>query len=165
MLVRIVIASSLGSTDLEFLASSRTSAAARIISSPPRACTSNNCTPGNAMALVTAPLTVFGISWNFKSRKMPGPSWFNFCIAEGPSAVNKCIFILKMPINEERDWASSNAGSRDGKSSARISFWRARSLRDVLAPRAAQLVTAYSHCPRCQVGKRPGRRHPGRDRR
>ena len=67
-----------------------------------------------AKALETAPCTVLGISWNFKSRKMPGPSWFNFWTANGPSAVNKCMFILKMPTTDDKVWAISKAGSSEG---------------------------------------------------
>jgi hypothetical protein len=142
MLVRLVTASNLAAgVGLEPCASSLAFVAARIISTPPRACKFKSWRPGKAAALAMAPWTVLGMSWNFKSRNMPGPRWFNFLTADGPSAVNKCIFILNMPTNEESDWASSNAGSREGKSSARINFWRARSIRDVLAPQAARLAS------------------------
>src|SRR2546430_5440194 len=44
------------------------SAAARIIATPPLACTSSMNTPRRAVSRV-APATVFGMSWNLRSRK------------------------------------------------------------------------------------------------
>ena len=140
MLVRIVTPITLGRIDLCKLHSSLALAAARIISSPPSACTSSKRTPGNEIALVTAPLTVFGMSWNFKSRKMSEPKSRSFSTAEGPAAVNKCIFILNMPTTEAKDWESSKARSRDAKSRARINFCRARSIKDVSAPPGARFA-------------------------
>jgi len=164
ILVRTVMASSLGCSALAGNASSLALAAARIISSPPSAWTSSRCTPGRPTALATAPLTVFGMSWNFRSRKTPLPSWANFSTARGPSAVNNCIFILKIPIRGLRDWASSMAGSSEGKSRARISLCRALSLRDVLAPPGVRHEYAISPCPGFPIGRQPGKTHPTRGR-
>ena len=55
ILVRIVIAEQLGKLTLSTPGSSLAFAAARIISTPPRAWTSKNCNPGKPMALDYSP--------------------------------------------------------------------------------------------------------------
>jgi hypothetical protein len=51
----------------------RAPTAASSISLPPRACTSTSETP-SWPALLTAPATVFGMSWNLRSRKTFSPA-------------------------------------------------------------------------------------------
>src|SRR3989441_13122941 len=63
------------------------SAAARIIATPPLACTSGMNTPGRAVSRV-APATVFGMSWNLRSRKTRKPRLRAISTAAGPAAVN-----------------------------------------------------------------------------
>lgn len=159
MLVKIVTPSSLGRVCLVVAQLSRASTAARIISSPPRAWTSSNAMPGNPAAATTAPRIVLGMSWYFKSRKRRGPSCASRVTAVGPSPVNKCIFILYMPTRWARRSARGRAVSSVGKSSARMSLRRARSIRDVSAPQAAQFATGRRLRHGCRGGRPPDRRH------
>src|SRR5256885_150337 len=48
--------------------------AASSMALPPSACTLTSCTPVIAAEESTAPATVLGMSWNFRSRKIPAPS-------------------------------------------------------------------------------------------
>src|SRR5208337_1810168 len=69
MLVKIVTASSRGRSAPMGTPALIACAAARNIALPPRACTLTSCTPGIAAEASTAPATVLGMSWNFRSRK------------------------------------------------------------------------------------------------
>ena len=70
--------------------------AARIISDPPPACTLNIQTPSLA-ASTEAFATVFGMSWNFRSRKILAPASTISLTNPGPSAVNNWSPILNAP--------------------------------------------------------------------
>ena len=61
--------------------------AASIMALPPSACTFTSCTPDMAAAERTEAATVFGMSWNFRSRKTPLPSAAISFTAAGPAAV------------------------------------------------------------------------------
>ena len=157
-LVKIVTPRSLGRCCFDVAQLSRASTAARIISSPPRAWTSSNAMPGNPDAAATAPRTVLGMSWYFKSRKMRGPRCASRVTAVGPSAVNKLIFILYMPTRLARRSAKGRAVSSVGESSAMMSLRRARSIRDVSAPQAAQFATGRRLRHGCRGGRPPDRK-------
>src|SRR5579862_3645224 len=107
------------------------------------------------------------MSWNFRSRKTSAPSRRILSTAAGPSEANKYIFILNMRASPESGWAKSNADSIEGESNAMISFWRARSLKDVSAPRVARFAGVKYLGPLFPTGTQPDRRHPthGRPRR
>ena len=65
-------------------------AAASIIRRPPLACTLTIQTPSSAAAR-TAPATVLGISWNFRSRNTSKPSRCNSSTTAGPARVNNSL--------------------------------------------------------------------------
>ena len=69
------------------------SAAAVIMALPPEACTFTIQAPV-ATADLTAPATVFGMSWNFRSRNTRSPRLVSSCTMAGPAAVNNCLPIL-----------------------------------------------------------------------
>ena len=97
------------------------SVAARIISAPPNVCRVTSRTPGSSAAAATLPATVFGISWNFRSRNTPKPSLAIFSTARGPSAVNSWLPILNMPAAPRSRRAKTQAGPRRSTSRATIS--------------------------------------------
>ena len=72
---------------------SAASRAARIIFSPPPAWTFIIHTP-RSHADVTAPATVFGMSWNLRSRKTRSPFLTRLRTTSGPAAVNNWLPIL-----------------------------------------------------------------------
>jgi hypothetical protein len=130
MLVRIVTPSSAGRLRRPLTASR----AARIISNPPSACTLIRRTLGSTAAAATAPATVFGISWNFRSRKISKPRPASVVTARGPSAEKSCKPTLKRPAEPRKRRARAVAGPRRSKSKATIS--RGVPRRGVWAPRA-----------------------------
>ena len=89
-------------------AASPASAAARIIALPPEQCTLTIHAPV-ATADVTAPATVLGMSWNFRSRNTRSPRSASARTIAGPSAVNSCLPILKPPTAPR-----SCVGQREG---------------------------------------------------
>src|SRR5271165_1406625 len=99
-------------------------AAAWSIAVPPSAWTFTSCTPGSPAAASTAPATVFGMSWNFRSRKIPQPSFDTSRTASGPAAVNSCMPTLNMPTRSATCLANFIAVFRESKSSATIRLVR-----------------------------------------
>src|SRR6185437_5923587 len=77
-----------------------------------------------AAAERTAPATVFGMSWNFRSRKMPGPSAAISFTAAGPAAVNSWLPILNIPTRSQICFANFAAEDSESKSSATIKLLR-----------------------------------------
>ena len=69
------------------------SAAARIMADPPDACTFTIHAPV-ATAEPMAPATVFGMSWNLRSRNTRSPRAVSARTTSGPSAVKSCLPIL-----------------------------------------------------------------------
>ncbi len=98
--------------------------AAASMARPPSACTFTSCTPVMAAAESTAPATVFGMSWNFRSRKIPGPSAAISFTAAGPAAVNSWLPILNIPTRSEICFANFAAEDSESKSSATIKLLR-----------------------------------------
>ncbi len=102
------------------------SAAAVIMALPPDACTLTIHAPV-ATAACTAPATVLGMSWNFRSRKTRSPLLVSSRTIAGPAAVKSCLPILKPPTDPRRASASSTALAADSTSNAtRIGFMRER---------------------------------------
>src|SRR5207245_1941117 len=93
------------------------SAAARAIARPPLAWMLSMKTP-RRVASRTARPTVFGMSWNLRSRKTRNPRLRAVSIAAGPAAVKSCEPILQ-PVSVPSSRPSSEAASsRLGTSSA-----------------------------------------------
>src|SRR5438445_1375761 len=102
-------------------------AAARIMARPPEACTLNMKTPSRT-ASRAAPSTVFGMSWNLRSRKTSPPRFRTASTAAGPTAVKSCEPILNRRAVPWRASTSAAARSRESTSSATISLsWGSRS--------------------------------------
>src|SRR5947207_4359898 len=74
MLVRMVTAKRRGRSAPIGTPALMACTAASSMAWPPSACTLTSCTPLMAAAESTAPATVLGMSWNFRSRKIPAPS-------------------------------------------------------------------------------------------
>ena len=116
------------------------SAAARIIFEPPEQCTFTIHAPV-ATADDTAPATVFGMSWNFRSRNTCSPSAVISRTIDGPTAVKSCLPILKPPTSPRSVVARVRALSAESTSRAtRIGFMR------VLSPET--WCRARPRCPR-----------------
>src|SRR5712691_11025628 len=94
-------------------------AAARIMARPPEACTLNMKTPSRT-ASRAAPSTVFGMSWNLRSRKTSPPRFRTASTAAGPTAVKSCEPILKRRAVPWRASTSAAARSRESTSRATI---------------------------------------------
>jgi hypothetical protein len=92
-LVNTVTPSSFG----RFFLSPAASRAACITAVPDEACSVNRCTWGSLTAAATAFATVFGMSWNFRSRKILAPVSASFSTARGPSEVKSWLPTLKSP--------------------------------------------------------------------
>src|SRR5580700_1233986 len=118
MLVRIVTASNRVRSAPIGTPALAACAAARIMAVPPRACTLTSCTPGIAAEASTAPATVFGMSWNFRSRKIPVPSCATWRTASGPAVVKSWLPILNMPTRSATCLANFSAELRESKSRA-----------------------------------------------
>src|SRR2546425_3720852 len=93
------------------------SAAARAIARPPLAWMLSMKTP-RRVASRTAAATVFGMSWNLRSRKTRKPRLRAASIAAGPAAVKSCEPILHPVRMPARRPSSASASSRLGTSSA-----------------------------------------------
>src|SRR6266545_8309268 len=92
-------------------------AAARIMARPPDAWTLNMKTPRRT-ASRAAPSTVFGMSWNLRSRNTSPPRLRTASTDWGPDAVKSCEPILKRRT-VPRSWSTSPAArSRDSTSRA-----------------------------------------------
>src|SRR5881296_2118834 len=87
------------------------SAAARIIATPPLAWTSSMRMP-RRVASRTAPATVFGMSWNLRSRKTRTPRLRAISTAAGPAAVKSWVPILQPVTTPSRRRRSSSASAR-----------------------------------------------------
>ena len=124
MLVKMVTASSRGRSAPIGTPALMACAAARNIALPPSACTLTSCTPGIAAEASTAPATVFGMSWNFRSRKMSAPSCATWRTASGPADVNSWLPILNMPTRSATCLAKFSAVDRESKSRATIRLLR-----------------------------------------
>src|SRR5271155_281786 len=158
MLVRIVTASKRGRSAPIGTPALMACTAASSIAWPPSACTLTSCTPVMAAAESTAPATVFGMSWNFRSRKMPGPSAAISFTAAGPAAVNNWLPILNMPTRSETCFANFAAEDSESKSSATIRLLRgwASKLKVMCDPEFGG-VRAYVAIPsiRAELGSHP----------
>src|SRR5580704_10247632 len=125
---------------------------------PPSAWTLTSWTPGIAAAERTAPATVLGMSWNFRSRKMPGPSAAISLTAAGPQAVNSWFPILNIPTRSEICFANFAAEDNESKSSATIKLLRgwASKLKVMCDPDFGG-VSAFVAAPsiRAEPGSRP----------
>src|SRR3979490_3084118 len=91
---------------------------------PPSACTLTSCTPVMAAEESTAPATVFGMSWNFRSRNMPVPIAATSLTAAGPAAVKSWLPILNMPTRSATCAANFKAVDKESKSKATIRLLR-----------------------------------------
>jgi len=131
MLVRIVTPSNAGR-----LLPATASRAARIIALPPHACSVSSRTPGSFEAEATAPATVLGISWNFKSRNIPKRKLASFSTTRGPSAVKSWLPTFTNPAAPWSLRAKAHAGAELSTSSATINCDVPK--RDVKAPRAVR---------------------------
>src|SRR3989449_7723929 len=87
------------------------SAAARIIATPPLAWTSSMRTP-RRVASRTAPATVFGMSWNLRSRNTRKPRLRAVSTAVGPAAVKSSEPILQPVTMPSRRPSSASASRR-----------------------------------------------------
>ena len=132
MLVNIVTPRSKGGR----LLAATASLAARIMARSPSVCRVSMRTLGKSAAAATALPTVVGISWNFRSRNIPGPRLAILSTARGPSAVNNWLPTLNKPTAPRSRRAKSRAGPRRSKSSATISCDDPGT--GVMAPSAAQ---------------------------
>src|SRR6266852_6871068 len=74
-------------------------------------------TPRRVASRTAAP-TVFGMSWNLRSRKTRNPRLRAVSIAAGPAAVKSCEPILQPVRIPSRRLSSESASSRLGTSSA-----------------------------------------------
>src|SRR5260370_29972227 len=124
MLVRIVTARRRGLSAPIGTPALMACAAASSMALPPSACTLTSCTPDIAAAESTAPATVLGMSWNFRSRKMPVPSAAISLTAAGPAAVKSWLPILNMPTRSEIRMANLKAENSESKSRATIRLAR-----------------------------------------
>src|SRR5258707_1677748 len=124
MLVRIVTAKRRGRSAPIGTPALMACTAASSMAFPPSACTLTSCTPVIAAEESTAPATVLGMSWNFRSRKMPVPSAATSLTAAGPAAVKSWLPILNMPTRSEIRLANLNADDSESKSSATIRLLR-----------------------------------------
>src|SRR5437762_12241704 len=95
MLVRIVTASKRGRSAPMGTPALMACAAASSMAFPPSACTFTSCTPDMAAAESTAPATVFGMSWYFRSRKTPAPRAAIFFHGGGPGCGEKLVADLE----------------------------------------------------------------------
>ena len=101
--------------------------AALIISRPPLIWMLSICT-SNRTAAATAFPTVFGISWNFRSRNTGEPKARIRRTTPGPSFVKSSLPILKPPDTGASCSANFSASSAVGTSSATIIGFRIRPL-------------------------------------
>src|SRR5215467_7399213 len=124
MLVSTVTASSRGRSAPFGTPALMACTAALIIVVPPSACMFTNCTPGKPAEASTAPATVLGMSWNFRSRKTPVPSCATCLTASGPALVNSCSPILNMPTRSATCLANFIAVDKESKSRATIRLLR-----------------------------------------
>src|SRR6185295_1100036 len=70
------------------------------------------------VAAATAPATVFGMSWNFRSRKTRSPRLTRLSTMDGPWLVKRRLPILKPPTAPRNRSASACAASAVSTSSA-----------------------------------------------
>ncbi len=75
---------------------------------PPDACTLTIHTPSD-VAADTAVATVFGMSWNFRSRKTRSPRATSVRTMSGPSVVKSRLPILNPPATPRSVSASASA--------------------------------------------------------
>ena len=147
----------------------RASRAAFIMARPPEACKVRSCTRGSCAAAATAPATVFGMSWNFRSRKTRAPRAASIWTACGPSAVKSALPTLNKSATPPSCLASLRAGPRRLTSSATIS--RGAPWTGVKAPPAAPAGPWQGQTGQIRVSGQlrrrrlvRGRRYRGRDR-
>src|SRR4029079_9594917 len=93
------------------------SRAARIIASPPLACTLSIHTPRRAADL-QAPATVFGMSWNLRSRKTSKPAFCSDSTTAGPAATKSSLPTLTRQSAGSRRGAIASAPAASGTSRA-----------------------------------------------
>src|SRR5258708_767282 len=136
-LVRIVTAMSSGGRATPSIASR----AARSIASPPLACTFIIHTPRRAAAR-HAPVTVFGMSWNLRSRNTSKPRSCSRATTEGPAATKSSLPTFTRHSFESRRAASASAASASGKSSGTMMRLLSNLHPCEMAPRAVELGRA-----------------------
>src|SRR6266446_9664717 len=124
MLVRMVTAKRRGRSAPIGTPALMACTAASSMALPPSACTLTSCTPAIAADESTAPATVLGMSWNFRSRKMPVPSAATSLTAAGPAAVKSWLPILNIPTRSATCFANFTADDSESKSSATIRLLR-----------------------------------------
>src|SRR5919106_1135841 len=104
------------------------SVAARIIATPPAAWTFSMNTP-RRVASRTAPATVFGMSWYFRSRKTRQPRLCACSTAAGPAAVKSWLPIFTPGAAPTSRLVASASRSRRASASASVSTSRATNSR------------------------------------
>src|SRR6266446_5758063 len=117
-------------------------AAARIMARPPEACTLNMKAP-SLTASRAAPSTVFGMSWNLRSRKTSPPRFRTASTAAGPMAVKSGEPILKRRAVPWR--ASTSAAARSRESTSRATIRRSAGRRSSGARGIVVLERLHAH--------------------
>src|SRR5207245_2060165 len=112
-------------------------AAARIIVPPPLAWTVSMRTPSRVAAR-TAPATVFGMSWNFRSRKTRKPRLRACSTAPGPAAGKSWAPILQAPTRPAS--RSSRRSASASPSTSRATRSRSSAVTVVLLQRADRVL-------------------------
>src|SRR5262244_353001 len=112
-------------TPRAFAASAAPRAAAVIMAPPPEAWTLNMKAPSRT-ASRAAPSTVFGMSWNLRSRKTSPPRLRTASTAEGPAEVKSCEPILKRVTWPAR--VSTRPMARSTESTSRATIRRSAGL-------------------------------------
>src|SRR5262245_17610779 len=99
-----------------------------IISKLPEACRSKNRTPRRA-ASTPARATVWGMSWNLRSRNTSTPWRWIMRTTSGPECRMSCFPTLKTPTSFASSATRRSASANVSTSSAKISRWRMLSVR------------------------------------
>src|SRR4029077_13273319 len=112
-----------------------------------------------AAAESTAPATVLGMSWNFRSRKIPGPRAATSLTAAGPAAVKSWLPILNMPTRSATCFANFSAVDSESKSSATIRLlrgWASKVVVVMFDPDSSGVcVLGKAPAARAEPGSRP----------
>ncbi len=130
-------------------ASASASRAASSIARPPDACTLTIHTPSRTAAF-SACATVFGMSWNLRSRNTPNPRAASCSTSPGPAATNSSLPTLSRHAAGDSRSASASAAAADGSSSATIT----RGPRSAAAIADAAGPVTGTRAPRCAGGHR-----------
>src|SRR5688572_7455122 len=117
---------------------STASRAARIIASPPLACTFSIQRPRRA-ADRHAPATVLGMSWNLRSRNTSKPRACSFSTTAGPAATKSSLPTFTRHAPGSSRAASASAASASAASSATITRLLSKLHPRQVAPRRVEL--------------------------